>query len=115
MNERRLIDADVLYESWDFGTKNDVYEYHPSDVLDSIIDCPTVDPETLPIVKELREKLANVTAEKEAAVNCLHACCRENGLCYGCKHWDGSECADTEATYFCEEGGSDMWEWNGEK
>lgn len=57
MNEQRLIDANALYESWDYGSKNDVYEYHPSDVLDSIIDCPTIDPETLPIVQELRGKL----------------------------------------------------------
>ena len=29
---------------------------------------PTIDPETLPIVRELREKLEQVTAERDAAV-----------------------------------------------
>lgn len=31
-------------------------------------DAPTIDPETLPIVRELREKLKRVTAERDAAL-----------------------------------------------
>lgn len=61
------------------------------------------------------KKLALVESERNAAIECLHKCCVENGLCYGCKHSDGFECADTEAKYFCEEGGSDMWEWSWKK
>ena len=34
-----------------------------------IADTPTIDPETLPIVRRLREELARVTAERDAAVN----------------------------------------------
>lgn len=32
------------------------------------MDCKTIDPETLPIVRELREQLAKVTAERDAAM-----------------------------------------------
>ena len=46
------------------------------EVADMIEDClegtPTIDPETLPIVRQLREKLARVTAERDAAVEDLH-------------------------------------------
>ena len=31
-------------------------------------EAPTIDPETLPLVRQLREELARVTAEREAAV-----------------------------------------------
>ena len=46
------------------------------EVADMIEDClegtPTIDPETLPIVRQLREELARVTAERDAAVEDLH-------------------------------------------
>lgn len=42
------------------------------EVADMIEDCldgiPTIDPETLPIVRQLREELAKVTAERDAMV-----------------------------------------------
>ena len=37
-------------------------------IQQQIADTPTVDPETLPIVQKLREELARVTAERDAAV-----------------------------------------------
>lgn len=42
------------------------------EVADMIEDCldgiPTIDPETLPIVRQLRDKLARVTEERDAVV-----------------------------------------------
>ena len=36
--------------------------------MDEVRDTPTIDPETLPIVRELREELQRVTVERDAAV-----------------------------------------------
>ena len=44
-----------------------------SDILDFIKDSPTIDPETLPIVQELRKELERVTREREAAISDLYA------------------------------------------
>lgn len=41
--------------------------------MTDIDEIPTIDPETLPIVQELREQLARVTAERDAAVKDLYA------------------------------------------
>lgn len=49
-----------------------------------IADTPTVDPETLPIVRKLREELARVTAERDAAI-CL--CGKLIALCSPPKEW----------------------------
>ena len=53
---------------------------------------PAVDPETLPIVQELREQLAKVTAEKDAL---LKEVAGECGLCLHydtCKNSDKNTC-----------------------
>lgn len=46
-----------------------------------IADTPTVDPETLPIVGKLRDELARVTAERDAAVNDINAILSLTELC----------------------------------
>lgn len=38
-------------------------------LVDEIDNQPTIDPETLPIVRQLREELARVTAERDAFLN----------------------------------------------
>ena len=55
----RLIDADMFVE-----------EAKPLTgvPIERIKNAPTIDPETLPIVRELREQLAKVTAERDAAM-----------------------------------------------
>ena len=47
---------------------------HAAECID---DAPTIDPETFPIVRRLREELARVTAERDAAVEQLSEleCC----------------------------------------
>ena len=57
----RLIDADELRQEWLENGKNE-YIYDTNSFLDSIDDQPTINPETLPIARELREQLKKVTA-----------------------------------------------------
>ncbi len=55
MGKQILIDAMLLRDEWLYGTINEPC-YSPIDVLDSIYWQPTIDPESLPIVQELREE-----------------------------------------------------------
>lgn len=63
----RLGDLDALREDWLENGENE-YVYDTNSFLASIDEQPTIDPETLPIVRQLREDLARVTAERDAAV-----------------------------------------------
>ena len=65
MAEQRLIDATDLIARGNasFGGVSDAV------LLKKFVDAqPTIDPETLPIVRQLREELERVTAERDAAV-----------------------------------------------
>ena len=66
MDEQRLIDANALREDWLENGENE-YVYDTNSFLSSIDYAPTIDPETLPIVRQLRAELARVTAERDAA------------------------------------------------
>lgn len=57
-NIEKLLDTDVIQNSKEA-------EYLMSQVLHDIEVMPAIDPETLPIVQELREQLAKVTAERD--------------------------------------------------
>ena len=61
----RLGDLDALRDDWLENGENE-YVYDTNSFLSSIDDQPTIDPETLPIVRELREELERVTAERDA-------------------------------------------------
>lgn len=78
--------------------------------LQAVIEsAPTMDPETLPIVKELREQLERVTAERDAAVaDCFGRCdtCIFEHDC--AKHDNNDTSAGVTWHYDCEE-----WEWRG--
>lgn len=63
----RLGDLDALRQDWLENGENE-YVYDTNSFLESIDEQPTIDPEDLPIVKELREQLAKVTAERDAAI-----------------------------------------------
>ena len=98
MDEQRLIDANALREDWLENGENE-YVYDTNSFLESLDDAPTIDPETLPIVRQLREDLARVTAERDAAVKdvkrivrrwdngedlvqvCADFCANNNGVC----------------------------------
>lgn len=66
-------------------------------ILNLIEVCPTINPETLPIVQQLRAELARVTAERDAAVKNraeladfeLSAC---EGFCFGDARHDIPPC-----------------------
>ena len=74
-------------------------------------DAPTIDPETLPIVQELRKKLEQVTAERDAAVNDVQ-CLLIGKLkaCDYCKHNNpyNFDCPMTKQFGYC-----GYWEWRG--
>ena len=72
--EKRLIDANELREiesllNTDIIQNSKEASWLMSQVLHDIDAMPTISPETLPIVRRLREELARVTAERDAAVN----------------------------------------------
>lgn len=97
---------------------------NPSDCVDNCKDCwanylestdmiedyiegtQTVDPETLPIVQKLREELARVTAERDAAVNDINEILSLTELCPLLCEW----CRWNEG---CDS--SKMPEWRGTK
>lgn len=79
MNEQRLIDADdakkrllSYYQCVNENTSKSNYtgetlmSYEVADMIEDCIEnAPTIDPETLPVVRELREKLEWVTKERD--------------------------------------------------
>lgn len=76
MAEQRLIDANhfeaygtVIPEEYR-GPGEAAFLAGATEVLERIDDAPTIDPETIPIVRQLRADLARVTAERDA-VYCL--------------------------------------------
>lgn len=69
-------------------------------------DVPTIDPEDLLLVKELRGQLAKITAERDAAISDLHSV--RVGLCDFCKYADGNICKCDEPCNL-----NDNWEWRG--
>lgn len=103
MAEQRLIDSNLdvskYVETWtcncsDYGVQNVM-------AVDDISTLPEIDPETLPIVRQLREELAKVTAERDALLKELAGEC---GLCANyenCKKYPA----------YCING--NMWEWCG--
>mgnify|MGYP007081988212 CR=1 FL=1 len=118
MAEHWLIDANALCDE----LKNELNRHDP-DLLGSrvitlfmemISEYPTIDPETLPIVQELKEKLEHVTAERDAAIAdlkriaickfCANGCAKKGRACFTC---DNREC--TCKSCF----GRRKWEWRG--
>ena len=67
----RLIDADALLDKQEclFMKRHILFHGVTAYTIES---APTIDPETLPIVKELREQLARVTAERDKALRHEH-------------------------------------------
>ena len=100
----RLIDVDKLWDS----IKKDVAPFNVAMISRHIHSAPTIDPETLPIVQELKEQLAKVTAERDAAIEDL----KLSRLCETCKFNDEDfdlpfvNCLSPEV---CELG--NKWQW----
>ena len=68
MAEQRLIDANkILYHQvWESGSMEPANEGVA--LMSEVQAMPTIDPEALPIVRQLREELERVTAERDAAI-----------------------------------------------
>lgn len=69
----RLGDLDTLYGiesllNTDIVQKSQEAAWLMSQVLHDIQESPTIDPETLPIVRQLREELAQVKSDRNTAV-----------------------------------------------
>lgn len=127
MAEPRLIDANAAKKSllsyYSFVNDNTsksnytgetLMSYEVADMIEDCMDnAPTIDPETLTVVRQLREELARVTAERDTAVEQLH------GYCFACKHYtpyhnDGL-CATCKHERACFKpwDAVDRWQWRG--
>jgi hypothetical protein len=102
----RLIDAERFEELFnqqvDLGA-TDLFDA----VEDALQDTESIDPETLPIVKELRKELERVTRERDALIWDMKVF---GSGCYSCKHFDviNKKCKANEPC-----GVNNNWEWKG--
>lgn len=105
----RLGDLEQLKEEILWGN---VYlsEKEVNALVDAVDNQPTIDPETLPIVRELREQLERVTRDRDAAVEQLRGDCEK--CAYYKVTWNGCtpdfECPLSDRCL-----NRDMWEWKG--
>ena len=114
----RLTDVEPL-EAYDCKTDGCGYEGESFDayvngmqhVLEDLDSQPEIDPESLPVVKQLRAELKKMKAERDAAVNDLHKTVLDYGACNACEH-QFKECVGIE---LCDFDGEDHWEWRGIK
>lgn len=122
MSEQRLIDGNELRGienllNTDIIQSSKEASWLMSQVLHDIDAMPTIDPETLPIVLELREKLERVTAERDAAIVRIrqsHWCedCKNNQIMKLCANeCDCDFCGEPCYCENCHEG--NLWEWRG--
>ena len=65
----RLIDADRLYSKFIDGEADTEQEKATNQLSRYLIrHSPTIDPETLPLVKELRDRIEKVTAKRSRRI-----------------------------------------------
>ena len=95
----RLIDADALLDKQEALYMKRHILFHGVTAY-TIESSPTIYPETLPIVQELREQLSKVTSEKDSLLKEMA------GECGLCKYYD--DCIKNH--YSC---GGYEWEWRG--
>lgn len=86
MAEQRLIDANKFAEAWNQDSQIG------KTMRAVIAEQPTINPESLPIVKELQEQLEKVTAERDKIKQMAKETCefcmsltRRSGLLPGCE------------------------------
>lgn len=128
MAEPRLIDANVAKKSllsyYSFVNENTsksnytgetLMSYEVADMIEDCMDnAPTIDLETIPVVRQLREELARVTAERDGAVKDL----KKWSVCATCKSYRPksrkSNC-QLKTAYLSggNWAGCSKWEWRG--
>lgn len=116
MAEQRLIDANKLNRKKKYLFETRGLPFPKSEWFikaDDLFSAPSIDPETLPVVKELREKLARIMAERDAAVEQLR------GYCHSCKNYTENHCEGPcgnckhEYYQYRNVDAVDNWEWSG--
>lgn len=112
MAEQRLIDANALREDWLENGENE-YVYDTNSFLSSLDDAPTIDPENITVVRQLREELARVTAERDAAYSDFKLI-EEECLCSVCDHQNEPDlfCADCKGSPYV---ATDTFKWRGQQ
>lgn len=70
MTEQRLIDANTFAEAWNQDSQIG------KTMRAVIAGQPTIDPESLSIVRQLREELARDTAERDGLLKEIHGTCK---------------------------------------
>lgn len=103
MAEQRLIDANKLIEKCENLYMRGHVLFHGVTAF-TIENAPTIDPETLPIVRQLREELARVTVERDAAVERV----QHYAGCWECDVREKGNCATPFYKDNC-----DNWAWRG--
>lgn len=96
MAEQRLIDANALDREAEESLRENphtesvhraMHTHEHNHFLCMIAHQPTIDPETMPVVRQLREELDRVTAERDAAVSDLENIMAYNSdTCQSCKN-----------------------------
>lgn len=118
MAEQRLIDANNLGvgKANPDAFERKEYAYGWNNALQAVTyGAPTINPESLPVVRKLRKELARVTAERDAAVEQLR------GYCPACKNYTENHCEgpceDCKHEYYQyrSKKAMDNWEWRGPK
>lgn len=112
MAEIRLIDGNELrgIESLlntDIIQSSKEASWLMSQVLHDIDAMLSIDPETLPIVRDLRAELERVTRERDELIRDMKIF---GSGCYSCKHFDRSN-GKCRAEELC--GVNNNWEWRG--
>lgn len=102
----RLIDADALLDKQEALYMKRHILFHGVTAY-TIESAPTIDPETLPIVQDLRKELEQVTAEREAAVSDLEF----TKICSHCKNCNSLILPIPKVCQECTHGSK--WEWRG--
>lgn len=102
----RLIDADALLDKQEALYMKRHILFHGVTAY-TIESAPTIAPETLPIVQELRKELERVTAEREAAVSDLEF----TKICSHCKNCNSLILPIPKVCQECTHGSK--WEWRG--
>lgn len=116
----RLGDLDALFvKFWGQGnTFDERPKVHPSIVWSVAAtltrEAPTIDPEGLPVVRQLRKELARVTAERDAAVKDL----KKWNVCATCENYrPKSRTSNRKIKKAYLSGGNwagcSRWEWHG--
>lgn len=102
MTEQRLIDANKLNRKKKYLFETSGPPFPESEWFikaDDLFSAPTINPETLPIVRQLRAELARVTAERDAAVSDIEtAMAYPNDNCRFCKN---ANCQSRNGTKPC--------------